>query len=237
MPVPLVAAGEWPLVSSCEMPQTSPVQGSRMAEARAGLAADGRSRADWKDVLSLPRAESLAQSHALPASAAPAAGFRTLAQAAALRGPALVTEPPPHSHPAAHGQAEAVPIPVPLVAADEWPRGSRRASPPLPAPLARGSPVAEAHAALLARGRSRVNPPRPAASLLAQAWALPASPTPACGVRPLPLEQLAASRPGRRVPAAAPIAAAHAARRAREPDARNPARPEDDPASVPAGPH
>jgi len=114
----------------------------------------------------------------------------------------------------------------------------------MPKSLARGSPVAEAHAVPLADGRSRADPEavlQPSAVALAQRQALPASPTPASGVRRLPPEQLAAGRPERsaetRPGRPAPIAAAHAARPARGPDARNPVHPEDGPAWVPAGPH
>jgi len=81
VPVPLASADEWPLVSwrSSEVPPASLVRGSGVPEARAVPEEDGRSRADPKDVLTLPPAASLAQAlaHALPASPMAAASSRT----------------------------------------------------------------------------------------------------------------------------------------------------------------
>ena len=117
------SADGWPVVPgrSSELLPASPVQGSAVALAPAAPVADGRSRADPEDVLPLSAA-SLAQARVLPASPAPAAGFQMLSRHAALHDPALVTEPLPRSHPAAHGRsAAAVPAQVPLASADEWP--------------------------------------------------------------------------------------------------------------------
>ena len=129
-----------------------------------------------------------------------------------------MAEPPPLSQPAAHGRAAAVPASALLAAADEPPPLSYRSSPVLLSLPAQGSRLVEARVAPVADGRSLADPedvPPLSAVAMAQAHALPASPTQAADFQPLSQERPAEISPGRHARAAAPIAVPHPARSAR----------------------